>query len=98
MLYLNYRLRARHRKGRGIHPPFAYKIISEVIYGKDPDNLGLDRIEQHRQDLLRMTGSIVVEDYGAGSRRGLDRERRICDLVKHTLPCLKSTGGCLPEW
>jgi predicted O-methyltransferase YrrM len=84
MLYLNYRLRARHKKGRGIHPPFAYRIIREVIYGVDPDIEGLGRIEQHRQDLLKMTGSIMVEDFGAGSRRGLDRERRICDLVKHT--------------
>ncbi len=84
MLYLNYRLHARHRKGRGIHPPYAYQLISKVIYGEDPDIEGIERIEEYRRDLLGMTGTVRVDDYGAGSRRRLDSERRISDLVKHT--------------
>jgi len=84
MLYLNYRLKARHRNGRGIHPPFAYKMVNGVIYGRGPDAHGLAKIETYRHDLLKITGTIPVEDHGAGSRRGGGRERRICDLVRHT--------------
>jgi len=84
MLYLNYRLRARHRNGRGIHPPFAYEMVKRVIYGKGPDVPELVRIEEYRLDLLNIRGTIPVEDHGAGSRRGGRRERQICDLVRHT--------------
>ena len=84
MLYLNYRLRARHRNGRGIHPPFAYKMVNGVIYGRGPDAPGLAKIEAYRHDLLKISNTIHVEDHGAGSSRGGDRERRICDLVRHT--------------
>ncbi len=84
MLYLNYRLRARHRKGRGIHPPFAYGIIRGVIYGGDPENSATAQIEEYRQNLLKISATIPVEDHGAGSRRGGGYERRIKDLVRHT--------------
>jgi predicted O-methyltransferase YrrM len=84
MLYLNYWLRARHRNGRGIHPPFAYGIVSEVIYGSEPENSVWAQIEEYRHEMLKITGKIPVEDHGAGSRRGGDRERRICDLVRHS--------------
>jgi predicted O-methyltransferase YrrM len=84
MLYLNYRLQARHRKGRGIHPPFAFEMVNGVIYGKGPDVPGLAKIEEYRHDLLNITETIPVEDHGAGSRSGGDNERRICDLVRNT--------------
>jgi predicted O-methyltransferase YrrM len=84
MMYLNYRLRARHRKGRGIHPPFAYEMVNGVIYGKGPDVSGFAKIEDYRHDLLKITGTIPVEDHGAGSRRGGGHERRIRDLVRNT--------------
>jgi predicted O-methyltransferase YrrM len=84
MLYFNYRVKARHRNGRGIHPPFASEMVNGVIYGRGPDAPGLAKIEAYRHDLLKITGIIPVEDHGAGSRSGGDRERRICDLVRRT--------------
>lgn len=84
MLYLNYRLRARHRNGRGIHPPFAFQMVNGVIYGNMPDVPGLTKIEEYRLDLLNNTRTIPVEDHGAGSRRGGGRERRISELVRNT--------------
>jgi predicted O-methyltransferase YrrM len=93
MLYLNYRLRARHRNGRGIHSPFAFEMVNRVIYGKGADVPGLEKIEAYRQSLLKITGTIAVEDHGAGSRRAGGRERRICDLVRHT--AVSPRHGCL---
>ena len=84
MLYLNYRLRARHRKGRGIHPPFAFGIVNGVIYGEDSGIPGLAAIETYRREMLQMTGTIPVEDHGAGTRWRGGSERRIRDLVRHT--------------
>lgn len=84
MLYLNHRLHARHRNGRGIHPPFAYEMVNRVIYGKGPDIPELARIEEYRLALMNITGTLPVEDHGAGSRRGGSRERQICDLVRNT--------------
>jgi predicted O-methyltransferase YrrM len=84
MLYLKYRLRARHRDGRGIHPPFAYEMVSKVIHGKGPDIPGLSIIEDYRRDLLQITRSIPLEDHGAGSRWVGGAERRISDLVRRT--------------
>ena len=84
MLYLNYRLKARHRHGRGIHPPFAYAIVSRVVCGDGPRVPGLEGIEDYRHDLLQQTGTIRVEDHGAGPRRTWDLDRRICDLVRYT--------------
>ena len=84
MMYLNYRLRARHWKGNGIHPPFAFELVSRVIHGKGPQVPGLEQIEEYRRGLLSTREAIPVEDHGAGSRRGGGSERRICDLVRNT--------------
>ncbi len=34
--YINYYLRARHRRGHGVHPPFAYRLIAGIIEEKYP--------------------------------------------------------------
>jgi predicted O-methyltransferase YrrM len=84
MLYFTYRFRARHRYGRGIHPPFAYGIVKDVVHGDGPDLPGLNAIEDYRRELLKQTGTICVVDHGAGSRREWGEERRICDLARRT--------------
>ena len=84
MLYLHYRLKARHRFGRGIHPPFAYEIVSSVIFGKGPCLPGPEKIENYRSELLNDHRTLTVEDPGAGSRRRLDSERTISSLARHT--------------
>jgi len=59
-------------------------MVNGVIYGKGPDIPELVRIEEYRLELLSLTGTLPVEDHGAGTRRGGNRERRICDLVRNT--------------
>lgn len=81
-LYIQHRIRAGHRKGRGIHPPFAYKFINGVIFGEDIE--GLDKIEILRKSLLANREYISVSDKGAGSKYSSRENRRIADLVKHT--------------
>lgn len=66
LAYLNYRLRAKTR--HGVHSPFMYRIVEEVIQGE-----GAAReadIEALRKELRRSPKTVDVEDLGAGMRRG----------------------------
>ncbi len=82
ILYIQYRIRARHCKGRGIHPPFAYKFIRDVVFGEDI--VGLESIENLRKTLLGNKETLRVSDKGAGSKNMSGEKRRIRDLVKHS--------------
>ena len=82
VLHIWFRIRARHRKGRGIHPPFAYKFITEVIFGNDVP--GLRGIEDLRGSLLGNREYLQVSDLGAGSKRIAGEKRSIPHLVKYT--------------
>jgi predicted O-methyltransferase YrrM len=66
ILYIKYLIRAGHRNGRGIHPPFAYDFVREVIFGEEID--GLEAIENLRNSLSGKKERIRVADYGAGTR------------------------------
>jgi len=81
-LFLGFRIRARHRLGRAVHPPFAYAFIREVVFGRGP--AGLERIEDLRKSMLRNRNKIDVSDLGAGSKRLGPERRSLCRLVKHT--------------
>ncbi len=82
ILAVRFRLRAGHRRGRGVHPPFAYVFIRDVVFGdRIPD---LERIEELRQSLLAERKVLHVEDPGAGSRRFAGGNRSIRRLVRHT--------------
>jgi len=94
ILYIHFRIHAGHRKGRGVHPPFAFEFIREVVYGKDAG--GLERIENLRDSLLRNRKVLPVTDMGAGAGKNLKASvselgegsgketRSIRDLVKCT--------------
>jgi predicted O-methyltransferase YrrM len=80
--YLTYRLKARHRFGRGVHPPFAYDFIREVIFGAP--HHGMDIVEEIRRTMYSDMRRIWVDDQGAGSRMALKEERSIHDLARYT--------------
>ena len=79
--YLNWHISRPHRKGHGIHSPFLYAFIWNTFpsYRRYKNK----RIEKLRKELLRNTETIIVEDFGAGSRKNSLPERRICDIAKH---------------
>lgn len=64
--YLHYYLTASSGKGHGIHSPFVFDFIKNVL----TDNTAYPAyqpIEQTRSTLLANSGIIEVEDFGAGS-------------------------------
>ena len=82
ILYIRFWVRARHREGRGIHPPFAYGFVSKAVFGKWVP--GLEGIENLRKSLLRNRDILQVADHGTGSRLVPGNRRSIRKLVKST--------------
>ena len=64
--YLQYYLTASSAKGHGIHSPFVFDFVKNVLNDKTiyPS---FSAIEQIRKDLLTDNTVIEVEDFGAGS-------------------------------
>ncbi len=61
--YIRYCIKARHRKGFGIHSPFVFNFLNEVLYEKS-NYYCYKSIEKLRQELLKNKEQIKVEDFG----------------------------------
>ena len=81
--YLKYKLSAKHRKGFGIHSPFLYHFVREILYGKQY-SYAYDEIAELRYDLLENNEEIPVKDFGAGSIVMKSNVRKIKDIAKHS--------------
>jgi len=64
--YLTYYLTASNGKGHGIHSPFVFDFITNVLNDKKKYKC-YEIIEQRRKLLLNDPAVIEVEDFGAGS-------------------------------
>ena len=71
-------------KGHGIHSPFVYSFIQEVLNKQVPADK-FDSIEQYRKQLLQDKGMVNVWDRGAGSRQSVDNMRSIKQIAKVAL-------------
>ena len=79
--YLNYFLGAANGKGHGIHSPFVYDFVRNVLNDKKPIPLEA-RIEKLRAEFLQDNRKIEVGDFGAGSIMGKGKLRSICDITR----------------
>ncbi len=78
--YIRWRMKA-HGKA-GVHPPFLYRLLDEVLTEKNPV-AETPKMENLRLHLLKNRSLIHVTDLGAGSKTGATRERRIRDIARH---------------
>nr|AIA12225.1 Methyltransferase domain protein [uncultured bacterium] len=67
--YLQYWLGAAHGKGHGIHSPFVFDFVQNVLNDKT-DYPEYHDVEKLREKLLADNSPVPIEDYGAGSRSG----------------------------
>jgi len=67
--YARYLLTASNGKGHGIHSPFVYDFVKNVLNDKQ-DYAAYTRVETLRRQLLKDPAILEIEDLGAGSAAG----------------------------
>ena len=74
---------ARHRKGFGIHSPFTFSFLTEVVFSKQKPEI-FKKIESIRKELLNNQRKIFIKDYGSGSRAKADTHVKVNQLAKNS--------------
>jgi len=80
--YLLHRFKAKTR--HGVHSPFVYRLVDEVIYDFSPKKV-YDEIEALRKQLLNDNRTIRVIDLGAGSKVNNNQTKKISDIARNAL-------------
>jgi len=85
--YLNFLFRAANGKGHGVHSPFVYNFIREILrYVPDKKEKELfSKLENRRRELKRDHSFIPVSDLGAGSEKLKTRQRRVSSIASTSL-------------
>lgn len=82
--YIHYYLTASNGKGHGVHSPFVFDFIKNVLNDKKKYE-HYDKIENLRKELLHDKRIIEVEDLGAGSLAVPGKEKKISDIARSFL-------------
>ncbi|HAL81168.1 MAG TPA: SAM-dependent methyltransferase [Mucilaginibacter sp.] len=80
--YLWHRFKAKNR--HGVHSPFVYRLVDEVIYGFE-DKKVYTGVENLRKQLLIDERVITITDLGAGSLINNNRKKKISDIAHNAL-------------
>ena len=80
--YLLHRISAKTR--HGLHSPFVYRLVDEVIYDFQPKKVYAE-IENFRKQLLNDDRSITVTDLGAGSHVNNNKQKQVAQIAKNAL-------------
>jgi predicted O-methyltransferase YrrM len=82
--YLKYWLTASNGSGHGVHSPFVFEWITQVLNDKRAFDC-FQAIETVREALKINNTEISVPDFGAGSRKHLDNKRKIATIAQSSL-------------
>ncbi len=82
--YIRYWLTASNKKGHGVHSPFVFNFITQLLNNKKQQP-SFHSIESHRSILLKNKSFIEVEDFGAGSSIIKTNTRRIDKIAASSL-------------
>lgn len=80
--YARYRFTAYNGRGHGMHSPFVYALIREVLNDRK-QYAAYDRVEQLRSRLKKEDRLLTVTDFGAGSVKGTRPQRSISSIARH---------------
>jgi predicted O-methyltransferase YrrM len=82
--YLRYYFTASNGKGHGVHSPFVFGFIQNVL--KDKKGYSCYKtIERQRQQLLQNSTLLEIEDFGAGSTVMKSNKRMVKDIAASSL-------------
>jgi predicted O-methyltransferase YrrM len=79
--YLKYYITASNGKGHGIHSPFVFDFVINVLNDKR-SFYAYKEIEELRHTLLSDNRVVEVQDMGAGSVSGSTHERKISSIAR----------------
>lgn len=82
--YLQYLYKASNGKGHGVHSPFVFTFIKEVL-NKKANHKIFDSIEKQRIQLEANSQMVEVWDRGAGSRQTEQNHRSVSAIAKAAL-------------
>ncbi|MBM3439917.1 MAG: class I SAM-dependent methyltransferase [Bacteroidetes bacterium] len=82
--YAQYMLTAKNGKGHGIHSPFVYELVRNVFNNPSKPAAWHD-IEALRKLLLKDDSLLQINDFGAGSSKGLKKQRSIRQIAVSSL-------------
>jgi predicted O-methyltransferase YrrM len=82
--YLNYYIHASNSKGHGIHSPFVFDFIVNVLNNKKCYQPPVE-LEQLRKQLLNDKRIIPMQELGAGSRTSSVNQRAVSHIAKSAL-------------
>jgi predicted O-methyltransferase YrrM len=82
--YLTWFLTASNGKGHGVHSPFVFDFITNVL-NDDRTFYAYDDLENLRRSLLRNKKVLTIEDFGAGSVVSKSNQRKVRDIARSAL-------------
>lgn len=80
--FLKHRFKAKTR--HGVHSPFVYKLVDEVIYDFTPKS-EYKNIEDLRDNLSVDDRWITITDLGAGSHTNNNKQKQVSQITNHAL-------------
>lgn len=80
--YLKYFFGASNGKGHGIHSPFIFDFVVNVLQDTKKDLLLFRKIEEQRKLLKKSDQVLEVKDLGAGSGLNNSRSRTVSSIAK----------------
>jgi predicted O-methyltransferase YrrM len=86
--YIAYLLKASNGKGHGIHSPFVFSFIKNVLNAKT-QGAWVDKIEKYRTDLSYNKQAIKILDLGAGATKQGYKVKQIAEVAKGALKSKK---------
>ncbi len=82
--YVQYYLTARNGKGHGMHSPFVFGFILNVLNNKQGYEMPSE-VEALRQQLLINERPLEIKDFGAGSRTAASKQRSVKQIAASAL-------------
>jgi len=86
--YIIYYITASNGKGHGIHSPFIFDFVTNVL----SDNRHFyshETIESLRSQLLHDKTILNIEDFGAGTASGSSKQRTVSSIARHAAKSAK---------
>jgi len=80
--YIKYYLAASNGKGHGVHSPFVFEFIKNILNDNEKYS-DYQKVESLRKKLVHNRTILNVEDYGAGSSSSKLTRRSIATIAKH---------------